>query len=179
MDEPSDREVRDMLGVQIVGVWTLLRAALPVLREQRSGRIVNVSSVLGLTAVLGWALYRAGKFGLEGLSEALAAEVAASAQRSPSSGPATCPYAPTRRLARAARFAQRRGCGFERRRCVDQIEPARRWRRRSVARIDYGGDVIGGVEDADGAARPGTGCAGHGKPSAGCRAQCGHCGRVP
>ncbi len=76
VEETGDREVRDMLDVQIVGVWNVLRATLPILRQQRSGHVVNVSSVLGLTAVPGWALYCAGKFALEGLSEALAAEVA-------------------------------------------------------------------------------------------------------
>ncbi|MGX1680681.1 SDR family NAD(P)-dependent oxidoreductase [Streptomyces althioticus] len=76
VEETGDRDVRDMLDVQVVGVWNVLRAALPVLRAQRSGHIVNVSSVLGLTALPGWALYCAGKFALEGLSEALAAEVA-------------------------------------------------------------------------------------------------------
>ncbi|WP_182879426.1 SDR family NAD(P)-dependent oxidoreductase [Microbispora sp. H10949] len=76
VEETGDREVRDMLDVQVVGVWNVLRAALPILRGQRGGHIVNVSSILGLTAVPGWALYCAGKFALEGLSEALAAEVA-------------------------------------------------------------------------------------------------------
>ncbi|GAA5040229.1 NAD(P)-dependent dehydrogenase (short-subunit alcohol dehydrogenase family) [Thermocatellispora tengchongensis] len=76
VEETSDREVRDMLDVQVAGVWNVLRATLPILREQKSGHIVNVSSILGLTAVPGWALYCAGKFALEGLSEALAAEVA-------------------------------------------------------------------------------------------------------
>ncbi|MBV2365438.1 SDR family NAD(P)-dependent oxidoreductase [Streptomonospora nanhaiensis] len=76
VEETGDREVRAMLDVQVVGVWNVLRAALPILRRQRGGHIVNVSSVLGLTAVPGWALYCAGKFALEGLSEALAAEVA-------------------------------------------------------------------------------------------------------
>ncbi|BBA95368.1 putative short chain dehydrogenase/reductase [Actinacidiphila reveromycinica] len=75
VEETGDKEVRDMLDVQVVGVWNVLRAALPVLRAQRGGRVVNVSSVLGLTAVPGWALYCAGKFALEGLTEALAAEV--------------------------------------------------------------------------------------------------------
>ncbi|SES07397.1 Short-chain dehydrogenase [Lentzea xinjiangensis] len=76
VEETSGRDVRDMLDVQVVGVWNVLRATLPLLREQRSGHVVNVSSVLGLTSVPGWALYCAGKFALEGLSEALAAEVA-------------------------------------------------------------------------------------------------------
>ncbi|MBP2335000.1 NAD(P)-dependent dehydrogenase (short-subunit alcohol dehydrogenase family) [Saccharothrix coeruleofusca] len=76
VEETTDRDVRAMLDVQVVGVWNVLRAALPVLREQRGGHVVNVSSVLGLTAVPGWGLYCAGKFALEGLSEALAAEVA-------------------------------------------------------------------------------------------------------
>jgi len=76
VEETTGQDVRDMLDVQVAGVWNVLRATLPVLREQRAGHIVNVSSVLGLTAVPGWALYCAGKFALEGLSEALAAEVA-------------------------------------------------------------------------------------------------------
>ncbi|MFE1147439.1 SDR family oxidoreductase [Streptomyces albidoflavus] len=76
VEETSAKDVRDMLDVQIAGVWNVLRAALPVLREQRAGRVINVSSILGLTTMPGWALYCAGKFALEGLSEALAAEVA-------------------------------------------------------------------------------------------------------
>lgn len=76
VEETSADEVRDMLDVQVGGVWNVLRATLPVLRGQRSGHIVTVSSVLGLTAVPGWALYCAGKFAVEGISEALAGEIA-------------------------------------------------------------------------------------------------------
>ena len=76
VEETSEQEVRDMLDIQVVGVWNVLRTALPVFRGQRSGHVVNISSVLGLTAVPGWALYCAGKFAIEGISEALAAEVA-------------------------------------------------------------------------------------------------------
>jgi NAD(P)-dependent dehydrogenase (short-subunit alcohol dehydrogenase family) len=76
VEEASPEDVRDMLDVQVVGVWNVLRAALPVMRDRRSGHVVTVSSVLGLTAVPGWALYCAGKFAVEGISEALAAEVA-------------------------------------------------------------------------------------------------------
>lgn len=76
VEETTADDVRAMMDVQVVGVFNVLRAALPVLRGQGSGHIVNVSSVLGLTAVPGWALYCAGKFALEGISESLAAEVA-------------------------------------------------------------------------------------------------------
>ncbi|ANZ40375.1 short-chain dehydrogenase/reductase [Lentzea guizhouensis] len=76
VEETTARDVRDMLDVQVVGVWNVLRATLPVLRSQRGGHVVNVSSVLGLTSVPGWGLYCAGKFALEGLTEALAGEVA-------------------------------------------------------------------------------------------------------
>ncbi len=76
VEETTARDVRDMLDVQVAGVWNVLRATLPILRGQRSGHVVNVSSVLGLTSVPGWALYCAGKYALEGLTEALAAEVA-------------------------------------------------------------------------------------------------------
>ena len=76
VEETSADEVRDMLDVQVTGVWNVLRSTLPVLRGQHSGHIITVSSVLGLTAVPGWALYCAGKFAVEGISEALAGEVA-------------------------------------------------------------------------------------------------------
>ncbi|MEV0068053.1 MULTISPECIES: SDR family oxidoreductase [unclassified Amycolatopsis] len=76
VEETSAADVRDMLDVQVVGAWNVLRSTLPILRTQGSGHVVNVSSVLGLTTMPGWALYCAGKFALEGLSEALAAEVA-------------------------------------------------------------------------------------------------------
>jgi len=75
VEETSISDVQDMLDVQVVGVWNVLRASLPILRKQSSGHIVTISSVLGLTAVPGWALYCAGKFAVEGISEALAAEV--------------------------------------------------------------------------------------------------------
>lgn len=76
VEETGDTEVRDMLDLQIRGVWNVLRSTLPILRTRNSGHIVNVSSVLGLTSMPGWGLYCAGKYALEGLSEALAGEVA-------------------------------------------------------------------------------------------------------
>ncbi|OZC95429.1 short-chain dehydrogenase/reductase [Rhodococcus sp. 06-235-1A] len=76
VEETSERAVRDMLDVQVVGVWNVLRATLPRLRAGGGGHIVNVSSVLGLVSIPGWGLYCAGKYALEGLSESLAGEVA-------------------------------------------------------------------------------------------------------
>ncbi|GAB3254216.1 SDR family NAD(P)-dependent oxidoreductase [Kineosporia babensis] len=76
VEEVTDAEARTMFDVQIFGAWNVLRAALPLLRAQRSGHIVNISSIVGLVPFPGWGLYAAGKFALEGLSESLAAEVA-------------------------------------------------------------------------------------------------------
>jgi NAD(P)-dependent dehydrogenase (short-subunit alcohol dehydrogenase family) len=76
VEEATDADVRQMFEVQIFGVWNVLRAVLPGLRAAGRGQIVNVSSILGLTAFPGWALYCAAKYALEGLSDALAAEVA-------------------------------------------------------------------------------------------------------
>ncbi len=75
VEEVSDAEARAMFDVQIFGVWNVLRSVLPIFREQRSGTIINVSSILGLTSFPGWGLYCAGKYALEGLTESLAAEV--------------------------------------------------------------------------------------------------------
>lgn len=76
VEEVSDTEARAMFDVQIFGVWNVLRAVLPTLRRQRSGSVINISSILGLTSFPGWSLYCAGKYALEGLTESLAAEVA-------------------------------------------------------------------------------------------------------
>jgi NAD(P)-dependent dehydrogenase (short-subunit alcohol dehydrogenase family) len=76
VEEVSDAEARAMFDVQVFGVWNVLRAALPIMREAGHGHVVNVSSILGLTSFPGWGLYCAGKYALEGLTESLAAEVA-------------------------------------------------------------------------------------------------------
>lgn len=76
VEDTTDADARRMFDVQVFGVWNVLRAVLPIFRTQKSGHVVNVSSVLGLVSVPGWGLYCAGKFALEGLSEALAGEVA-------------------------------------------------------------------------------------------------------
>ncbi|WP_045746950.1 SDR family NAD(P)-dependent oxidoreductase [Actinoplanes rectilineatus] len=76
VEEVTDAEARAMFDVQVFGVWNVLRAVLPGFRERRAGHVVNVSSILGLTAFPGWGLYCAGKYALEGLTESLAAEVA-------------------------------------------------------------------------------------------------------
>ncbi len=76
VEEVTDAEARRMFDVQVFGVWNVLRAALPILRAQGSGHVINVSSILGLTTFPGWGLYSAGKYALEGLSGSLAAEVA-------------------------------------------------------------------------------------------------------
>lgn len=76
VEDTADAEARRMFDVQVFGVWNVLRAVLPIFRTQKRGHVVNISSVLGLVAVPGWGLYCAGKFALEGLSEALAGEIA-------------------------------------------------------------------------------------------------------
>lgn len=76
VEETTDADVRRMFDVQVNGTWNVLRAVLPVMREARSGHVITVSSILGLLAFPGWGLYSAAKFAVEGLTEALAGEVA-------------------------------------------------------------------------------------------------------
>ena len=76
VEEVTDTEAREMFDVQVFGVWNVLRSVLPLFRATRSGHVVNVSSILGLTTFPGWGLYCAGKYALEGLTGSLAAEVA-------------------------------------------------------------------------------------------------------
>ena len=75
VEEASAEEVRSVFAVNVDGLLTVTRAVLPSMRQRRSGRILNVSSVGGFGAWPGWGVYCATKFAVEGLSEALHAEL--------------------------------------------------------------------------------------------------------
>lgn len=75
VEEVSEAELRHQLDVNLIAVWKLVQAVLPIMRSQKSGHIIQISSRLGIVAGPGGGLYAAGKFAMEGLSEALAAEV--------------------------------------------------------------------------------------------------------
>lgn len=75
VEETTDRELRDLMDVHFFGPAALTRAVLPHMRKQGSGAIVQISSMGGRMSFAGVGAYSATKFALEGLSEALAAEV--------------------------------------------------------------------------------------------------------
>jgi NAD(P)-dependent dehydrogenase (short-subunit alcohol dehydrogenase family) len=75
VEEASDASVRAVYEVNVFGALTVQRAVLPVMRRQRSGHIINISSVGGLQGSAGWGIYCSTKFAVEGFSEALAQEV--------------------------------------------------------------------------------------------------------
>lgn len=76
IEEVSDEEVRHLYDVNVFGLLTITRAVLPIMRRQRSGHVINISSVGGLVAGEGSGTYCSTKFAVEGISEALRAEVA-------------------------------------------------------------------------------------------------------
>ena len=75
-EELSDEQVRHQLDTNLLGSIQTVRAALPHLRVQGGGRVIQISSVAGLAAHPGASLYHASKWGIEGFIEALAGEVA-------------------------------------------------------------------------------------------------------
>ncbi|AJF63228.1 SDR family NAD(P)-dependent oxidoreductase [Streptomyces vietnamensis] len=76
VEEASDAQVRAVFDTNVFGVLNVLRATLPVLRAQRSGHVLQGSSVYGQSAHPGVGLLAATKYAVEGLSDALAAELA-------------------------------------------------------------------------------------------------------
>lgn len=75
VEEISEQEARAQLETNLFGALWVTQAALPYLREQGSGHIIQVSSIGGVNAFPYIGMYHASKWGLEGLSQALAQEV--------------------------------------------------------------------------------------------------------
>ena len=75
LEELSDEEVRKSFDVNVFATINVIRKVLPLMRSQRSGHIINISSIAGITAGIGWAAYGATKYAIVGLSEVLAEDV--------------------------------------------------------------------------------------------------------
>jgi NAD(P)-dependent dehydrogenase (short-subunit alcohol dehydrogenase family) len=76
VEETSEADLRATMETMFFGAVALARAVLPAMRERRSGTIVQVTSVGGLTTAPGFGAYCAAKHALEGLSECMAKELA-------------------------------------------------------------------------------------------------------
>ena len=74
-EETGPEQARDVLETNFWGAVRVTNAVLPILRKQRGGHIINVSSLAGLLGTPGQAFYSASKFALEGYSEALSIEL--------------------------------------------------------------------------------------------------------
>lgn len=74
-EELSTAEIEQLIATNFYGVMYMMRAVLPVMRKQRSGRIINISSLAGVVGFKHCGAYGAAKFAGEGLSESVAHEV--------------------------------------------------------------------------------------------------------
>jgi NAD(P)-dependent dehydrogenase (short-subunit alcohol dehydrogenase family) len=77
IEEATEDEFLPVFETNVFGLIRVTRAFLPQFRKQRSGHIINMSSMAGVGGSAGWGYYNATKFAVEGFSEALAQEMAA------------------------------------------------------------------------------------------------------
>ena len=76
IEESEEDEVRRMFEINVFGLVHMTNAVLPLMRKQRSGHVVNVSSIGGYVAFPAVGMYNATKFAVAGLSESLSKEIA-------------------------------------------------------------------------------------------------------
>ncbi len=74
IEETSEEEIQRQFDVNVYGCIRMMKLALPFMRKQRSGHILNITSIAGLNGFPGVGIYNGSKFALEGIGEALAAE---------------------------------------------------------------------------------------------------------
>lgn len=72
LEELTAKEINENFEVNFFAVVRVIQQSLPYLRKQRSGHIINISSIAGFAPGLGWSMYCAAKFAISGLTEALA-----------------------------------------------------------------------------------------------------------
>lgn len=77
VEEATEEEFLPVFETNVFGLIRVTRAFLLQFRKQRSGHIINMSSMAGIGGTAGWGYYNATKFAVEGFSEALAGEMAA------------------------------------------------------------------------------------------------------
>lgn len=75
IEETGEEEIQRQFDVNVFGCVRMIKLALPFMRKQRSGHILNITSIAGLQGYPGVGIYNGSKFALEGIGEALAAEV--------------------------------------------------------------------------------------------------------
>ncbi|TMU78930.1 SDR family NAD(P)-dependent oxidoreductase [Pseudomonas fluorescens] len=76
VEETSAGETERLFATNVFGLLNVTRAVLPHMRAQRSGRVINISSIGGYQAYMGWGVYGSTKFAVEGITEALHQELA-------------------------------------------------------------------------------------------------------
>lgn len=75
VEEATDAEIEKLYATNVFGLLKVTRAVLPHMRRQRSGHVINISSIGGYASYPGWGVYCSTKFAVEALSEALFAEL--------------------------------------------------------------------------------------------------------
>jgi NAD(P)-dependent dehydrogenase (short-subunit alcohol dehydrogenase family) len=75
VEEASAEEIEKIYATNVFGLLKVARAVLPHMRRRRSGHVLNISSIGGYQSYPGWGVYASTKFAVEGLSEAMAAEL--------------------------------------------------------------------------------------------------------
>jgi NAD(P)-dependent dehydrogenase (short-subunit alcohol dehydrogenase family) len=76
LEETDDARLEKNLQTNLVGPLRLMRAVIPIFREQKHGHIINITAAAAIANYAGFAIYGAAKAGLEAASEAVAAECA-------------------------------------------------------------------------------------------------------
>ena len=99
-EEISPAQFGPQIETNLFGPMNVTRAVLPVMRKQRAGHVITISSIAGMVGQEFCAAYAASKFGVEGWMESLRFEVAPTGSTPPSSSPASsapsCSWTPRR-----------------------------------------------------------------------------------
>ena len=74
VEEGEEAEIRRQFDANVFGLFAMTRAVLPIMRQHRSGHVINIASVAGIVGFPGSGYYAASKHAIEGWSDALAAE---------------------------------------------------------------------------------------------------------